>query len=234
MSRAPSPSPRKPALDDNRGGPLTWPHCRDFRTFVTGANVDGGACPSIRSCKSAAHLARLRTQRLPPFPIQPLRAFVLSPFLLFDSSRNLDRDGATVARLAIRSVCDHPVRHCRVLEFAAAFTLLENTDMVFCARREPRSAGYPPLRHPRHSELSPSHTLPAPGPRHSDPGPSVSPQYRSRMEYPRNYSVASTASTVSSASSTNSSFFGKSYSLSSGMKWPLILVADLPSLVHRR
>ena len=102
-----------------------------------------------------------------------------------------------------------------------------NTDMVFCDRKEPRSAGHPPFRHPRHPELSPSHPFPAPGPRYSDPGPSVSPQYRSRMDYSRNHSVTSTASTVSSASSSNSSFFGKSYSLSSGMENTCIRVADL-------
>src|SRR5579859_7366050 len=72
--------------------------------------------------------------------------------------------------------------------------------------REPRSAGYPPSRHIRHSESSP--VLPGPSPRYSDPGPTV-PGPHPRMDFNRHYSVASTAST-------SSSVFGTSYSISSG------------------
>src|SRR5579859_4820763 len=72
--------------------------------------------------------------------------------------------------------------------------------------REPRSAGYPPSRHIRHSESSP--VLPGPTPRYSDPGPTV-PGHQPRVDYNRHYSVASTAST-------SSSVFGTSYSISSG------------------
>lgn len=78
--------------------------------------------------------------------------------------------------------------------------------------REPRSAGYPPLRHSRQSD--PSQHFP---PRYSDPGPTVSAHYRGRTGFDRNYSVASTVSSLSSNSSSNSSLFGNSYSMSSGI-----------------
>jgi hypothetical protein len=89
------------------------------------------------------------------------------------------------------------------------------TKLTSC--REPRSAGYPPLRH--HSGQSDSSPiLPGPTPRYSDPGPSV-PQHI-RNDYSRHYSVASTAS------SSGSSVFAKSYSISSGMYWAIFRTDD--------
>jgi hypothetical protein len=76
---------------------------------------------------------------------------------------------------------------------------------------EPRPAGFPLLRHSR-SDPSQQHFPP----RYSDPGPTVAANYRGRIGFDRNYSVASTASSLSSNSSSNSSLFGNSFSLSSG------------------
>jgi hypothetical protein len=80
--------------------------------------------------------------------------------------------------------------------------------------REPRSAGYPPMRYSRQSD--PLQSYPGQVTRYSDPGPTVSGHYRSRTDN-RNHSVASTVSSLSSNSSSNSSLFGNSYSMSSGM-----------------
>src|SRR5436190_15119204 len=77
--------------------------------------------------------------------------------------------------------------------------------------REPRPAGFPLLRHSRSDPSQPHFP-----PRYSDPGPTVAANYRGRIGFDRNYSVASTVSSLSSNSSSSSSLFGNSYSISSG------------------